>query len=103
VVIGFLTGWQTVVHGGSIGRLFVGLATLALGVAVGNIVSGIVLGRIGRSAFLWLAVIANVAAVYLATWIFTDAHSLVGDLGFVVIAGLVSTPVAALGAAVGST
>jgi hypothetical protein len=100
--VGFLTGWQTVVRGGSISRIFVALAALALGLAIGNVVAGIVLRRRGRSDLVTVAVIANVAAFYLGTWTFTVAHSFVGDLAVVAIAGSISAPAAALGTAVGS-
>jgi hypothetical protein len=56
----FLAGWQTVIDGGAVSRILVALAALALGLAVGNLGSGIVLGRIGRRDFLGVAV--NVAA-----------------------------------------
>jgi hypothetical protein len=80
----------------------VAFAALALGLAVGNVGSGIVLGRTGRRGFLRVAVTANIAAFYLASWTFTGAHSFMGDLAVMAIAGSISAAAAALGAAVGS-
>jgi hypothetical protein len=66
--------------GGSVDRALTALATMFVLLFAGALAAGVVFGIRRRPGALRLDAVISLAAFEAGTWVFTDAHSIVGDL-----------------------
>jgi hypothetical protein len=87
-VLGFGSGAVTALVGGSMSRAPHALVAMAVAMGVIGIVIGVIYGRRNECGSAWATGAVVLTSYYVAMWVYSSAHSLIGDAVFLVVSSL---------------